>query len=75
MQINNCIEGNLYFKYYVRKKKEIKSTTKLPTLETRNKEQTKLNPHRRKGIITRGEIDDTENKKPQGKALNQKVLD
>lgn len=75
MQINNCIEGNLYFKYYVRKKKEIKSTTKLPTLETRNKEQTKLNPHRRKEIITRGEIDDTENKKPQGKALNQKVLD
>ena len=75
MQINNCIEGNLYFKYYVRKKKEIESTTKLPTLETRNKEQTKLNPHRRKEIITRGEIDDTENKKPQGKALNQKVLD
>ena len=57
------------------RKKKSNQQAKLPTLETRNKEQTKLNPHRRKEIITRGEIDDTENKKPQGKALNQKVLD
>ena len=57
--VNNCIEGNLYFKYYVRKKKEINQQAKLPTSETRNKEQTKLNPHRRKEVITGGEIDDT----------------
>lgn len=46
------------------RKKKSNQQAKLPTLETRNKEQTKLNPHRRKEIITRGEIDDTENKKP-----------
>jgi len=45
------------------RKKKSNQQAKLPTSETRNKEQTKLNPHRRKEI-TGGEIDDTENKKP-----------